>query len=177
MSNRAIEAQSQTLNGRPVRESCSEYTYTALPNDANLIGNVLGGHVMHLVDLCGALAAERHSGRLVATVAVDHLSFLHPVHIGQVLVLKSSVNRAFNTSMEVGAKAWSEDPRMRETRYILSAYLTFVALDDTGKPFPVPFAFPETEDEMRRYERAGRRREARLARQAVASSERGDNRG
>ena len=83
MSNRAIEAKSQTRNGRPVRESCSEYIYTALPNDANLIGNVLGGHVMHLVDLCGALAAERHSRRFVATVAVDHLSFLHPVHIGQ----------------------------------------------------------------------------------------------
>ena len=96
------------------------------------------------------------------TAAVDHLSFLHPVHTGQFLILKSSVNRAFNTSMEVGVKVWSEDPRNRGTRHILSAYLTFVALDDSGKPFPVPFAFPETEDEKRRYERAGRRREERL---------------
>jgi acyl-CoA hydrolase len=162
MNKHVIEAQTQTLNGRPVRESRSEHTYAALPNDANLIGNVLGGRIMHLVDLCAALAAERHSRRFVATAAVDHLSFLHPVHTGQFLILKSSVNRAFNASMEVGVKVWSEDPRSRETRHILSAYLTFVALDDGGKPVPVPFAFPETEDEKRRYERAGRRREERL---------------
>jgi acyl-CoA hydrolase len=121
MNKHVIEAQ--TLNGRPVRESRSEHTYAALPNDANLIGNVLGGRIMHLVDLCGALAAERHSRRLAATAAVDHLSFLHPVHTGQFLILKSSVNRAFNTSMEVGVKVWSEQPRSRETRHILSAYL------------------------------------------------------
>ena len=162
MSNRAIEAQSQTLNGRPVRESCSEYTYTALPNDANLIGNVLGGHVMHLVDLCGALAAERHSRRFVATVAVDHFSFLHPVHIGQVLVLRSSVNRVFRTSMEVGVKVWVEDPRAGEVVHTSSAYLTFVALDDTGKPVLVAPVIPESDDEKRRYEQAGRHREERL---------------
>jgi len=162
MSNRAIEAQSQTLNGRPVRESCSEYTYTALPNDANLIGNVLGGHVMHLVDLCGALAAERHSRRLVATVAVDHLSFLRPVHIGQVLVLKASVNRVFRTSMEVGVKVWVEDPRAGEVVHTSSAYLTFVALDDTGKPVVAAPVIPESDEEKRRYEQAKRHREERL---------------
>jgi acyl-CoA hydrolase len=162
MSNRVIEAQSQTLNGRPVRESCSEYTYSALPNDANLIGNVLGGHVMHLVDLCGALAAERHSRRLVATVAVDHLSFLHPAHIGQLLVLKSSVNRVFRTSMEVGVKVWVEDPRAGEFVHTSSAYLTFVALDNTGKPVVVAPVIPESDEEKRRYEQAGRHREERL---------------
>ena len=162
MSKRAIEAKAPILNGRPVRESCSEYTYIALPNDANTLGNVLGGHILHLVDLCGALAAQRHSRRPAVTAAVDHLSFLQPVHIGQFLILKSSVNRAFHTSMEVGVKVWCEDLRSREVRHILSAYLTFVALDDSGKPVAVAPVIPETEDEKRRYERAERHREERL---------------
>src|SRR5208337_423615 len=162
MSKRAIEAKAPILNGRPVRESCSEYTYIALPNDANMLGNVLGGHILHLVDLCGALAAERHSRRPAVTAAVDHLSFLQPVHIGQFLILKSSVNRVFHTSMEVGVKVWCEDLRSREVRHILSAYLTFVALDDSGKPVAVAPVIPETEDEKRRYERAERHREERL---------------
>jgi acyl-CoA hydrolase len=150
------------LSGRPVRESWSAYTYIALPNDANMLGNVLGGHVMHLVDMCGGLAAKRHSGRPVVTAAVDHLSFLHPVHIGQLLILKSSVNRVFQTSMEVGVKVWVEDLRSRQVLHTLSAYLTFVALDDSGKPVAVAPVIPETEDEKRRYERAGRHREERL---------------
>jgi acyl-CoA hydrolase len=120
------------LKGRPVRESCSEYTYIALPNDANTLGNVLGGRVMHLVDMCGALAACRHSRRPVVTAAVDHMSFLHPAHIGQLLILKSSVNRVFRTSMEVGVKVWVEDPRTGEVLHTSSAYLTFVALDDSA---------------------------------------------
>jgi len=162
MSESAIEAEAPTLNGRPVRESCSEYTYIALPNDANTLGNVLGGHILHLVDLCGALAAERHSRRAAVTAAVDHLSFLQPVHIGQFLILKSSVNRAFHTSMEVGVKVWCEDLKSRDVRHIMSAYLTFVALDESGKPVAVVPVIPETQDEKRRYERAERHREERL---------------
>jgi acyl-CoA hydrolase len=127
-----------------------------------VLGNVLGGHVMHLVDLCGALAAKRHTRRPVVTAAVDHLSFLHPVHIGQLLILKSSVNRVFQTSMEVGVKVWIEDLRSGEILHTLSAYLTFVALDDSGKPVAVPPVIPETEDEKRRYEQAEYHREERL---------------
>jgi acyl-CoA hydrolase len=98
----------------------------------------------------------------VVTVAVDHLSFLSPVHIGQLLVLRSSVNRAFRTSMEVGVKVMVEDLRTGEVRHTSSAYLTFVALDDNGRPVPVPPVIPETPEEKRRYEEAGERRRYRL---------------
>jgi len=150
------------LEGRPVSGSRSEYTQVALPNDANLLGNVLGGHIMHLTDLCGGLAAWRHARRPVVTVSVDCVSFLRPVRVGHVLILKSSVNRVFNSSMEVGVKVWVEDRNTGEVHHTSSAYLTFVALDDNGRPVSVPPVLPETDDEKRRFEAAGRRREGRL---------------
>ncbi len=140
----------------------SEYSEMALPNDANPLGDLLGGHVMHLVDMAGALAAMRHARRPVVTAAVDHMTFLHPVRIGQLLVLRSSVNRAFRTSMEVGVRVEVEDLTTGEIRHTSSAYLTFVALDDEGKPAPVPPVIPETPEQKRRYEEAGRRRTYRL---------------
>ena len=151
------------MNGRPVRESRSVYTYVALPNDANPLGNVLGGRVMHLVDMCGCVAALRHSRRPVVTAAVDEMSFLHPVAIGQLLVLKSSVNRVFRTSMEVGVKVWVENPKTGEALHTSSAYLTFVAIDDSGKPVQVVPVIAESQEDERRYHDAGRRREHRLA--------------
>jgi len=151
-----------TPPGRPVSESRSEYTQVALPNDANTLGNVLGGHIMQLIDLCGGIAAWRHARRPVVTASVDHTSFLRPVHVGQLLFLKSSVNRVFKSSMEIGVKVWVEDPNTGEVQHTSSAYLTFVALDENGKPVPVPPVLPETEDEKRRFEEAGRRRESRL---------------
>jgi len=159
------------LEGRPVSESRSEYTQVALPNDANLLGNVLGGHIMHLIDLCGGLAAWRHARRPVVTASVDGVSFLHPVRIGHVLILKSSVNRVFNSSMEVGVKVWVEDRDTGEVHHTSSAYLTFVALDAKGRPVSVAPVLPETEDEKRRFEQAGCHRESRLqARHNSASS-------
>src|SRR5215831_5697157 len=95
--------------GKPVRESISEYSEIALPNDANVLGNLLGGRVMHLVDIAGAMAAIRHARRPVVTASVDSLHFLHPVRIGQLIVLRSSVNRVFRTSMEVGVQVETED--------------------------------------------------------------------
>jgi acyl-CoA hydrolase len=142
-----------------VRESQSEYTYIALPNDANQLGNVLGGQVMHLVDICGWLAALRHARRPVVTAAIDQMSFLHPVHIGQLLILRSSVNRTFQTSMEVGVKVWVEGPNTGQVLHTSSAYLTFVALDENRKPVVVPPVIPETLEERRRYDQAGRHRE------------------
>ncbi len=142
--------------------SVSEYSELALPNDANPLGDLLGGHVMHLVDMAGALAAMRHSRRPVVTASVDHMTFLHPVMIGQLLVLRSSVNRAFHTSMEVGVNVMVEDLATGEVRHTSSAYLTFVALDEEGNPTPVPPVIPETEVEKRRYEEAGVRRRNRL---------------
>ncbi len=150
------------MEGRPVRASASEYSEIALPNDANPLGHLLGGRVMHLVDLAGAIAATRHARRPVVTASVDHMTFLHPVYIGQLVVLKSSVNRVFRTSMEVGVKVMVEDLTTGEVRHTSSAYLTFVALDEHGRPTPIPPVIPETEEEKRRFEEAGRRREYRL---------------
>jgi acyl-CoA hydrolase len=157
------EPEAPALAGRPVRESASEYSEIALPNDANPLGNLLGGRVMHLVDLAGAIAATRHARCPVVTASVDSMTFLHPVHIGQLLILKSSVNRVFRTSMEVGVKVWVEDLRTGDLRHTASAYLTFVALGPTGERVPVASIVPETEEEQRRYQKAGQRREYRLA--------------
>jgi len=150
------------LTPKAVRESISEYSELALPNDANGLGNVLGGKVMHLVDLAGALAALRHARRPVVTASVDHMNFLHPVKIGQLILLKSSVNRVFRSSMEIGVKVWVEDLQTGAVRHTSSAYLTFVALDATGQTVPIPPVIPETEDEKRRYEEAAQRRNYRL---------------
>jgi len=150
------------LTPKAVRESISEYSELALPNDANGLGNVLGGKVMHLVDLAGALAALRHARRPVVTASVDHMNFLHPVKIGQLILLRSSVNRVFRSSMEIGVKVWVEDLQTGAVRHTSSAYLTFVALDATGQTVPIPPVIPETEDEKRRYEEAAQRRNYRL---------------
>ena len=151
------------MEGKPVNTSYSEYTEIALPNDANSLGNLLGGKVMHLVDLAGAMAAMRHSRHVVVTASVDQMQFLHPVRIGQWVRLKSAVNRVFRTSMEVGVKVWVEDLVKGEILHTSSAYLTFVALDSKGHPVSVPPVVPETEIEKGRYEAAGKRREYRLS--------------
>ncbi len=146
-----------------MRESASEYSEIALPNDANPLGYMLGGRVMHLVDMAAALAAMRHARCSVVTVAVDSMTFLNPVHIGQLIILKSSVNRVFRTSMEVGVKVFVEDLMTGERRHTSSAYLTFVAVDDSWNRVALPPVIPESDEEKRRYEEAGRRREHRLS--------------
>jgi acyl-CoA hydrolase len=151
------------LAGRFVRESISEYSEFALPTDANTLGNVLGGKVMHLVDLAAALAAVRHARCPVVTASVDQMSFLHPVHIGQLIMLQSSVNRVFRTSMEVGVRVQVEDLLTGHRKHTSSAYLTFVAIDAHGRRIPIPPVIPETDDEKRRYAEADERRSYRLA--------------
>jgi acyl-CoA hydrolase len=151
------------MQGKPVRESVSEYSELALPIDANALGNVLGGKVMHLVDLAAAMAAIRHARRPCVTASVDSLHFLHPVRIGQLIVLRSSVNRVFRSSMEVGVQVETETLLTGEKLHTCSAYLTFVALDENRRATEVPPVIPETEDEIRRYHEAGERREYRLA--------------
>src|SRR5438270_5990368 len=150
------------MDGRYVRESVSEYSELALPNDANSLGNLLGGRIMHLVDLAGAIAAMRHAGCAVVTASVDQMQFIHPVRIGQLVRLLASVNRVFRTSMEVGVKVVMEDLLTGDQKHTSSAYLTFVTLDKHGKHVPIAPVIPETEAEKRRYEAAGRRREYRL---------------
>ena len=148
---------------RPVRDSQSEMVEVVLPNDANPLGNLLGGRLMHLIDVAAALACHRHARSYVVTASTDHLDFLAPVHVGDLLILRSSVNRAFHTSMEAGVKVWVENYIAGTRRHVSSAYLTFVAVDRHGHHIPVPPVVPETDEERQRYEDAGRRRELRRA--------------
>ena len=150
------------VEGKPVRESAYEYSELALPNDSNGLGNVLGGKVMHLVDLAAAIAGLRHARNPVVTASVDNLNFLHPVHIGELIILRAAVNRVFRTSMEIGVKVMTEKLLTGERRHTCSAYLTFVAIDTQGKAIPIVPVIPETEAEKRRYWQAAERREARL---------------
>ncbi len=148
---------------RAVKDSQSEMSEIVLPNDANPLGALLGGRLMHWIDLAGAMAAHRHSRNYVVTAAIDHLDFWVPVHVGDLVILRSSVNRAFHTSMEVGVQVVVENYLSESCKHVSSAYLTFVAVDREGKHLPVPPVIPETEDQKRRYEDAGRRREIRRA--------------
>jgi|ERR1022692_3696117 len=148
--------------GKPVRESQSEMTELVLPNDTNPLGAMLGGRLMHLMDIAAALAGHRHSRSYLVTASVDHVNFRHPVKMGQFVVLKSSVNRVWNTSMEVGVKVFSEDILTGQRLHTCSAYLTFVALDEHGNRRAVAPVIPETPDEVRRFEKAEARRKHRL---------------
>ena len=148
---------------RTVASTQSEMTEIILPNDANTLGNLLGGRLMHFIDLTGAMAAYRHTRTHVVTAAMDHIDFIRPVHVGDLLILKSSVNRAFNTSVEVGVKVWVEHPQTGTLLHVASAYLVFVAVDKDGNRQKVPGLQPETANELRRHADALRRREYREA--------------
>ena len=150
-----------SLTPKPVSASQSEMAEIVLPNDANPLDALLGGRLMHWIDLAGALAAHRHSRNYVVTASIDHLDFLTPVHVGDLVILRSSVNRVFHTSMEVGVKVWVENYQKDTQRHVSSAFLTFVAVDREGRRLPVPQVVPETDEQKRRYEDAGRRRETR----------------
>jgi acyl-CoA hydrolase len=149
------------MMARPVRDSQSEMAEIVLPNDTNPIGGLLGGRLMHWIDLAAAMAAHRHSRNYVVTAAIDHLDFWVPVRVGDLVILRSSVNRVFHTSMEVGVKAWVENYLLDSCQHVSSAYLTFVAVDSAGRHLKVPAVVPETDEQRRRYEDAGRRREIR----------------
>ena len=148
---------------RSARVSQSEMTELILPNDANTLGNLLGGRLMHFIDLVAAMAAYRHARTHVVTASMDHIDFIAPVHVGDLLILKSTVNRAYRTSMEVGVKVWAENAIEGAHRHVASAYLTFVALSMEGRPVPIPQLIADDAAGQRRYEDAGRRREARQA--------------
>ena len=155
--------KNEAAKGKPVRVSQAEYTEVVLPGEANPLGNILGGRVMHLMDITAAIACHRHSNSYVVTVSVDYLDFRQPVKLGQLIVLQSSVNRVFKTSMEAGVKVFAEDILTGERKHTSSAYLTFVAIGKDEKSKTIIPVIPETEEEKRRYEEAGVRREQRLA--------------
>jgi acyl-CoA hydrolase len=153
----------EMLVPRPVRDSQSEMAEIVLPNDANPLGALLGGRLMHWIDLAGAMAVHRHARSYAVTASVDHIDFLVPVRVGDLVILKSSVNRVFHTSAEVGVKVFVENYIADTAQHVASAYLTFVAVDREGRRLKIAAVIPETEEEQRRYDEAGRRREIRRA--------------
>ena len=160
---RAGNTVSQHLEGKPVSASRTEMTEVVLPQDANVFGNILGGRVMHLVDIAAAITAHRHCRSMAVTASVDHIDFRNPIRVGEVIMLKASLNRAFHTSMEIGVKVFSEDILSGERKHTTSAYVTFVALDENYRPKPVPRVICETPEDRRRYREALVRRKYRLA--------------
>ena len=146
----------------PSESAIEQNVYKIFPNDLNSKYTVFGGLVMSLCDRTALIVAERHSGCTCVTAAVDSLSFLAPARSGETLVVKAAVNRSWSSSMEIGVHVAAEDSHTGDCRHVVSAYLTFVALDDDGKPTSVPPVEPQTADEKRRFEEAGRRRGLRL---------------
>jgi len=151
------------VRGKPVSASRSEMAEVVLPAQTNALGKLLGGHVMHLVDIAAAMAAERHANCYAVTASVDHIDFRNPVSLGEIVILKSQVNRVFRTSLEVGVEVFSENVLTGERKHTTTAYVTFVAIDEhTHLPKMVPPLLLRTAEEKRRYREAGERRKARL---------------
>ena len=145
------------MNSKTIKNSNVIMHELVLPNDTNVLGNVHGGRVMCLMDICAAMSAYKHARMPVVTASVDRLDFLAPAKKGDILKLQSSVNYAHKTSMEIGVRIDAEDPFTGEVKHTATAYLTFVAIDDNNKPTEIPKIIPESDDENRRYERAKKR--------------------
>ncbi len=139
------------MKNKPVKDSQVVMHQMVLPNDANVIGNVLGGRVMHLMDICAAMTAVKHARKQVVTASIDRMDFLAPSKVGDILILKSSVNFCGDTSMEVGVRIHSEDRLTGVVNHTATAYLTFVAIDKKGDSIQIPQVIPETLEEKRRF--------------------------
>lgn len=151
------------MKGKKVSESVITMTELVLPHHTNQLKNLLGGQLMHWIDICAAMCSAKHSNRVCVTASVDHIDFHHPIKLGQAVTLTASVNRVFNTSMEIGVKVFAESFIEGTKVHTNTAYLTFVSVDNAGKPVKSLPVIPETEDELRRYEEALERRNARLS--------------
>jgi len=147
---------------KTVSNSIITMTELVLPQHTNQLGNLLGGQLMHWIDICAALSSSKHAGRICVTASVDNIDFHHPIKLGDVVTIVSSVNRIFNSSMEVGVSVCSENHSIGNKCHTNSAYLTFVGLDTDGKPVKSEPITPESDSEIRRYEEALTRRERRL---------------
>ena len=159
-----------SLEPKRASESATEMVQVVLPNDANPLGFILGGTVMHLIDIAGAIACHRHTRTLLVTAAVDGLEFLHPIKVGDMIILKSRVTCVFTTSLEVSVEVYSEETLTGRRRQTSRAFLTFVAIDRDGNKVQIPPLLMETEEERREGEAAHRRREERLARRFTKRS-------
>ncbi len=150
------------MSEKKVSNSHVQMAEIVFPNDANPLGNMLGGKVMHLIDIAASMSAMRHCRKPVVTASVDSLDFRYPIEVGNMILLKASVNYTHKTSMEVGVRVESENPLTGKRYHTSSAYLTFVALDEHGKPTEVPAVVPETEEEKERFKAAELRRAYRM---------------
>jgi len=148
---------------KTVDESRVEMVEVVLPNDANPLGNILGGKVMHLIDIAGAIAAHRHARSMLVTVSVDNLDFILPIRVGQLIILRAHVTRVFHTSVEVAVRVYREDYITGDRRQTSSAFVTYVAVGENGKPKTIPPFVPRTPEEKREYREALVRRRHRLA--------------
>jgi acyl-CoA hydrolase len=151
------------MDGKTVKDSATYMSMVMLPDDANPAGNVHGGVIMKQIDNCGGVAAVRHCRSNAVTASIDRIDFHNPCHVGDLLILKASINYAGRTSMEVGVRVEAESVLRGECRHIASAYLTYVALGADGRPMEVPPLIPETEEEKRRVREGDDRRKDRLA--------------
>jgi acyl-CoA hydrolase len=165
------------LPAKPPSESFSEMVQFVLPNDANPLGFILGGTVMHLIDIAGAIVANRHTRSQVVTASVDDLQFLHPIRVGDMILLRAWVNQVFRTSMEVEVEVCSEEALTGRRQLTSRAYLTFVAVDKAGQPVDVPPLELTTDGERQRATAATLRRNERLNRKKAASISLSDRRG
>ncbi|HEV2387266.1 MAG TPA: acyl-CoA thioesterase [Candidatus Acidoferrales bacterium] len=159
-------AAAAARKGKPVSASLTELVEVVLPNDANVLGNILGGRVMHLIDITGAIAAHRHANSHVVTASVDYIDFRNPIKVGELIILKSRVNRVFRTSIEVGVDVFSENVLTGRRIHTSSAFVTYVAIDEAGRPTPIRPLILRTAAERRRFREAGFRRRIRLAHRA-----------
>ena len=147
---------------KPVSASTCKMTEIVLPNDTNSLGNMMGGRLLHLMDKCAAISAQRHANRVCVTASVDNVEFQSAIREGEIVVIESQVNRAFRTSMEVELNVWAENPQEETRRKCNRAFYTFVALDDEGSTVEIPSIAPETAAERERYQAAAKRRDIRL---------------
>jgi acyl-CoA hydrolase len=153
-----------TTPAKPVRDSeINDQTAIVFPNDLNSLGTLFGGRVMEMGDSVAAVVAKRHANRICVTLGIDSVRFLASARHGDILVFKAAINRAWNTSMEIGLKVFADDFRTMQRKHIVSAYFTFVAVDEDMKPVPVPAVVPETDEQKRRYNQADVRRTLRLS--------------
>lgn len=166
MHESSVVQNTAILRGKTPSESQVEMTEMVLPNDTNLLGNLLGGRLMHWIDIAGAMAASRHSNRIVATVAVDSLDFRHPARMGELVILKAKLTWVGRTSMEVIVKVYAENIKSGNVIMTNKAYLTYVALDEAGRPVQVPPLIPETEEEKKDFIEGEQRRNERLKRKS-----------
>lgn len=148
--------------GKPVSESSIEVTHLVLPPDTNALGTIFGGRIMEWADLAASIVAMRHTRQACVTASMDALHFIAPIHLGDIVVLKAAINYTHTTSLEIGVRVESENPKTGIRSHAASAYLTFVAIDAQGKPIPVPAIIAESETEKRRLLEAQMRRQDRL---------------